>query len=35
MALIISLSTAIILWFGGQRVIGGQMTLGQLVAFNS
>ncbi len=29
------LSTALILWFGGQRVIAGELTVGTLVAFNS
>ena len=29
------LSTALILWFGGQRVIAGELTIGTLVAFNS
>lgn len=30
-----SLSTAFILWYGGRLVIAGQLTLGELVAFNS
>jgi len=33
--LLITLSTILILWFGGQMVIEGSMTLGELVAFNS
>jgi len=32
---LIFLSTALILWFGGQRVIAGELTIGTLVAFNS
>ena len=32
---LVSLSTILILWFGGQMVINGQMTVGQVVAFNS
>jgi len=38
--LLIGLATALILWFGGRMVLGesgqpGQMTIGELVAFNS
>lgn len=33
--LLITLSTILILWFGGQMVIERSMTLGELVAFNS
>jgi ATP-binding cassette subfamily B multidrug efflux pump len=33
--LLITLSTILILWFGGQFVIQGSMTLGEVVAFNS
>ena len=33
--LLIGLSTLLILWFGGQMVLNEQITLGQLVAFNS
>lgn len=33
--LLISLSTILILWFGGQMVIQGKMTIGEVVAFNS
>ncbi len=29
------LSTILLLWFGGQQVLAGQLTLGSLVAFNS
>ena len=32
---LIALGTILILWFGGQMVIAGQVTLGELVAFNS
>jgi ATP-binding cassette subfamily B protein len=32
---LVSLSTILILWFGGQLVISGQMTVGEIVAFNS
>jgi len=32
---LVALSTILILWFGGQMVINGQMTVGELVAFNS
>jgi ATP-binding cassette subfamily B multidrug efflux pump len=34
-SLIITLGTILILWFGGQMVIQGQMTIGEIVAFNS
>ncbi|MGQ9585210.1 MAG: ABC transporter ATP-binding protein [Anaerolineae bacterium] len=30
-----SLGTVIVLWFGGGQVIGGRLTIGQLVAFNT
>lgn len=33
--LLVSLSTILILWFGGNMVINGQLTLGELVAFNT
>jgi ATP-binding cassette subfamily B protein len=33
--LLITISTILILWFGGQMVIKGSMTLGEIVAFNS
>jgi len=33
--LLITLSTILIIWFGGQMVLNGTMTLGELVAFNS
>ncbi|MBW8011593.1 MAG: ABC transporter ATP-binding protein [Chloroflexi bacterium] len=32
---LVSASTILVLWFGGQMVIDGEMTLGQIVAFNS
>lgn len=32
---LVSLSTILILWFGGQMVIAGTLTIGQLVAFNA
>lgn len=35
MTFIISLGTAIILWYGGNLVNSGQLTVGTLVAFNS
>ncbi len=35
MTFIISVSTAIILWYGGNLVNAGQLTVGTLVAFNS
>jgi ATP-binding cassette subfamily B protein len=35
MNFIIAASTAIILWFGGQQVMRGELTIGALVAFNS
>jgi ATP-binding cassette subfamily B protein len=33
--LLVILSTILILWFGGQLVIAGQMTIGEVVVFNS
>jgi ATP-binding cassette, subfamily B, multidrug efflux pump len=33
--LLVTLSTILILWFGGQMVLEGKLTLGELVAFNS
>jgi len=33
--LLITLSTILILWFGGRMVLQGTMTLGEIVAFNS
>jgi len=35
MTLIVTLATALILWYGGRQVIQGQLTLGGLVAFNA
>lgn len=35
MMLLMMLSTALILWFGGQMVIAGVLTIGELVAFNA
>ena len=32
---LVILSTILILWFGGQLVIAGEMTIGEVVAFNS
>jgi ATP-binding cassette subfamily B multidrug efflux pump len=32
---LVSMGTILILWFGGQQVLQGQMTIGELVAFNS
>jgi ATP-binding cassette, subfamily B, multidrug efflux pump len=32
---LVSLSTILIIWFGGQMVISGEMTIGEVVAFNS
>lgn len=32
---LIAMSTVLILWFGGNMVLRGQMTLGEVVAFNS
>jgi ATP-binding cassette, subfamily B, multidrug efflux pump len=32
---LVTIGTLLILWFGGQMVLGGQITLGELVAFNS
>jgi ATP-binding cassette subfamily B multidrug efflux pump len=34
MSVIVFLSTALILWFGGRDVIAGRMTVGMLAAFN-
>jgi len=34
-SLLVTLGTILILWFGGQMVIEGRLTLGELVAFNS
>ena len=33
--MLVTLSTILILWFGGQMVIDGTMTVGQIVAFNA
>ncbi len=33
--LLIGISTMLILWFGGQMALNGQISLGELVAFNS
>ncbi len=35
MSILVMFSTALILWFGGQMVIAGTLTLGELVAFNA
>ncbi|MCI0475731.1 MAG: ABC transporter ATP-binding protein/permease [Anaerolineales bacterium] len=35
MMILIMLSTALVLWFGGQMVIAGALTVGELVAFNA
>ena len=35
MTILIMASTAIVLWFGGQMVMAGTLTLGQVVAFNA
>ncbi|MFN8482150.1 MAG: ABC transporter ATP-binding protein [Anaerolineae bacterium] len=35
MTLIVASSTALILWFGGQQVIAGNISVGTLVAFNA
>ena len=35
MNIFVMLSTALILWFGGQMVIAGTLTIGELVAFNA
>jgi ATP-binding cassette subfamily B protein len=35
MTIFILLSTALVLWFGGQMVIAGRLTVGELVAFNA
>jgi ATP-binding cassette subfamily B protein len=32
---LVSLGTILILWFGGQLVLQGEMTIGEIVAFNS
>ncbi len=34
-SLLISIGTVLILWFGGNMVLRGELTLGELVAFNS
>lgn len=34
-AFLVTASTLLILWFGGQMAINGEMTVGQIVAFNS
>ena len=33
--LLVTVSTILILWYGGQMVLAGQMTIGEVVAFNS
>ena len=33
--LLVTLGTILILWFGGQMVLQGEMTIGEVVAFNS
>lgn len=33
--LLVTVGTILILWFGGQMVIAGQLTVGEIVAFNS
>ncbi len=35
MTIFILLSTALVLWFGGQMVLAGALTVGELVAFNA
>ncbi len=35
MTILVMLSTALVLWFGGKMVIDGALTLGELVAFNA
>ncbi|MFB0547227.1 MAG: ABC transporter ATP-binding protein [Anaerolineae bacterium] len=35
MAFVIGMGTALILWFGGRRVVDGELSVGTLVAFNS
>lgn len=35
MTILVMLSTALVLWFGGQMVMDGTLTLGELVAFNA
>ena len=32
---LVALSTILVLWFGGQMVLEGEMTIGEVVAFNS
>ncbi len=32
---LVSIGTILILWFGGQQVLSGQMTVGEVVAFNA
>ncbi len=34
-AFLVTLGTVLILWFGGQMVLRGELTVGELVAFNS
>jgi ATP-binding cassette, subfamily B, multidrug efflux pump len=33
--LLVTLGTILILWFGGQMVLAGEMTIGEIVAFNA
>ncbi|MFQ6015994.1 MAG: ABC transporter ATP-binding protein [Anaerolineae bacterium] len=35
MFFLISVSTALILWYGGRKVVAGELSIGTLVAFNS
>jgi ATP-binding cassette subfamily B protein len=35
MTVLVMSATTLVLWLGGQRVIAGQMTLGEVVAFNA
>ncbi len=35
MTILVMLSTALVLWFGGMMVLDGTLTLGELVAFNA
>jgi len=35
MTILVMLSTALILWFGGRMVVAGALTLGEVVAFNA
>ncbi len=35
LSLLITLSTMLVIWFGGREVIAGRLTVGALVAFNS